>query len=146
MQGIADSVTQSLYFEFAGTAAELMLADAFLRGVTPIADTIQNMKAPFSKKANKVSPEKAREDDSVSLQRSFCETAMISLVICEPAALLISTSYWILMNSSAGEPGSPGIPVTQTLFNLAIMLFGELVVTDRILAYVSNRFSAISSI
>ena len=44
------------------------------------------------------------------------------------------------MDANPSEPGSPKIPVSQTLSTLVIMLVGELAVTDGFIAYVSNKF------
>ena len=65
---------------------------------------------------------------------------MIMITISEAAGLLASSAFWLLMDANPSEPGSPKIPVAQTLKTLAIMLVGELVVTDGIIAYVSNKF------
>ena len=64
---------------------------------------------------------------------------MTMLTITEAASLLISSSFWPVMNANPQEPGSPSIPVSQTLKSLAIMLVGELVVTDGVVAYISNK-------
>jgi hypothetical protein len=151
MQGSSETVEESLLFEVAGTVAELLLADALLKSRTPISDVLQGLKYIFPSKqqSDKVSPDDAQIPKRLtrrslrgvnSWQRFFCETVMISITITEAAALLISSLFWLLMDSNPNEPGSPKIPISQTIFNLAVMLFGELVVTDGIVAYVSNKF------
>ena len=61
-------------------------------------------------------------------------------MLSEASALLCSSSFWLLMDANPSEPGSPMIPASQTLKTLAIMLAGELVVTDSAVAYASNKF------
>ena len=53
MQGSAENVGQSLLFELAGTVAELLLADSFLKSRTPIADTVSMVRGLLSRGANK---------------------------------------------------------------------------------------------
>ena len=143
MQGSAETVLHSIIYEIAGTLAELTLADVFLKGRTPIDDTVHNLKSILGvKKSNKVTPVLTRGSLTGvdSWRRSFCETAMIMLTISEASGLLVSSAFWLLMEANPSEPGSSKIPVAQTLKTLAIMLVGELVVTDGIIAYVSNKF------
>jgi len=65
---------------------------------------------------------------------------MIILTITEAMSLLVSSTFWLLMNANPGNPGSAAIPVSQTLFNFGVMAFGEFIVTDGAIAYVSNKF------
>ena len=44
------------------------------------------------------------------------------------------------MDANPSEPGSPKIPVTQTLSMLVIMLIGDFIVADGIITYMSNKF------
>mmetsp|Transcript_30094 Transcript_30094/g.59774 ORF Transcript_30094/g.59774 Transcript_30094/m.59774 type:complete len:385 (+) Transcript_30094:633-1787(+) len=143
MQGSAETVLHSIIYEIAGTLAELTLADAFLKSRTPIGDAVHNLKSVLGgKKSNKVSPAKTRLSLTGvdSWQRSFCETTMIMITISEAAGLFASSAFWLVMDANPSEPGSPKIPAAQTLNTLAIMLVGELVVTDGIIAYMSNKF------
>mmetsp|Transcript_1292 Transcript_1292/g.2880 ORF Transcript_1292/g.2880 Transcript_1292/m.2880 type:complete len:257 (-) Transcript_1292:41-811(-) len=142
MQGSAETVLESLIYEVAGTVAELALADAFLKSRTPIGDAVNTLKSVLGgKKSNKVSPAKTRGSlkGADSLLRSFCETAMIMITLSEAAGLLVSSAFWLVMDANPSEPGSPKIPTVQILRTLAIMLIGELVITDGIIAYVSNK-------
>ena len=143
MQGSAEAVLESLIYEVAGTVAELTLADAFLKSRTPIADTVHTLKSVLGiKKSNKVAPVVTNGSlkGTDSLLRSFCETTMIMITISEAAGLLASTAFWLILDANPSEPGSPKIPVAQTLTTLAIMLVGEIAVTDGIIAYMSNKF------
>ena len=138
MQGSAETVAESILFEIAGTFAELTLADSLLKSRTPLGDTY----LMFRRKNNKVTPAKTRLSlkGDESLQRSFCEQSMMMLTISEAAALLTSTLFWLLLDANPGKPGSPKIPIAQTLSTLAVMLVGEFIFTDGIIAYASNKY------
>ena len=159
MQGSAETVEESLLFEVAGTLAELAIADALLKSRTPIGDVLQTLNSVFSvrkQQSGRVTPDDASSNGDAtqvqkritrrslrgqaSLQRSFCETCMFMLTISEATSLLVSSLFWLLMDANPNVPGSPKIPVSQTLKTLVIMLIGELFVTDGIVAYVSNKF------
>jgi hypothetical protein len=47
----------------------------------------------------------------------------------------------MIMNAAPGDPGSKSIPLSQSLFNLAVMLFGEVILTDGIVAYMARHSS-----
>ena len=145
MQGSAETVAESLLYEAAGTIAELAVADAFLKSRTPFLNQEIVMRSCLSK--TKVSPAKGPDDHQRSrinereaCRRTFCEMSMVMISITEAAGLLNSSIFWLLMSANPNEPGSPPVPVRQTLINLAIMLFGELIVTDGAIAYVSHTF------
>ena len=143
MQGSAETVLESSIYEVAGTVAELTLADSLLKSRTPLGDTMYTLKFFFVRNNNnKVAPALTRRSLTGvdSWQRSFCETVMIMITIAEAAGLLASSFFWLVMDANPSEPGSPKIPTAQILKTLAIMLVGELVVTDGIIAYVSNKF------
>ena len=80
------------------------------------------------------------KEDRQKWKIQFCETTMHLLLLSEALALLVSSYFWLLMKSNPAEPGSPAIPVSQTLTNMGIMIFGELVVTDGIIGYASHKF------
>jgi hypothetical protein len=153
MQGSATSLSQSLMFEFSGTISELLVADALLRGATPIRDNVEMMKSVtlnlFSKFNVAPSPQadddsgaaNAADDEATNEQRrKFCSSALVILSIAEGTNMVSSTLYWMLNNSNPGAAGSNSIPLSQTMTNLAVMLFGELVVTDGIVAYLAHNF------
>ena len=98
-------------------------------------------------KSRKVQPEGVEvagqtntKEDRQKWKIKFCETTMHLLLLSEALALLVSSYFWLLMKSNPAEPGSPAIPVSQTLTNMGIMIFGELVVTDGIIGYASHKF------
>mmetsp|Transcript_5991 Transcript_5991/g.10884 ORF Transcript_5991/g.10884 Transcript_5991/m.10884 type:complete len:430 (+) Transcript_5991:462-1751(+) len=150
MQGSAGSVSESLIFEVAGTVSELVTADSLLQGITPWDATIGpcwNLLNTYMCKNRKVQPEgvEVKREESTKEDRrrwkiQFCETTMHLLMLSEALALLVSSYFWLLMKSNPAEPGSPAIPVSQTLTNMGIMIFGELVVTDGIIGYASHKF------
>mmetsp|Transcript_30093 Transcript_30093/g.59771 ORF Transcript_30093/g.59771 Transcript_30093/m.59771 type:complete len:477 (+) Transcript_30093:633-2063(+) len=145
MQGSAETVGESILYEIAGTLSELWMADQLLRSRTPIFHYTTMLRyyinAAFAKKTKVVPASSGRPLTGMeSLRKSLCETAMIMITISEAAGLLASSAFWLVMDANPSEPGSPKIPVAQTLKTFAIMLIGELVVTDGIVAYVSNKF------
>ncbi|GMI03430.1 hypothetical protein TrVE_jg5912 [Triparma verrucosa] len=157
MQGSARSVSEGLIFEVAGTVSELVTADSLLQGITPWDSTLlkymcKSNKPGDAKEANtKVQPEgvemagqTSTKEDRRQWKIQFCETTMHLLMLSEALALLISSYFWLLMRANPGDPGSPAIPVSQTLTNMGIMLFGELVVTDGIIGYASHKFQRYS--
>ncbi|GMI00037.1 hypothetical protein TrVE_jg14292 [Triparma verrucosa] len=149
VQGSAGSVGESLIFEVAATVSELVTADSLLQGITPWNATFEpcwNL-LKYICKSRKVQPEgvemagqKSKKEDRRKWKVQFCETTMHLLMLSETVALLVSSYFWLLMRVNPGEPGSPAIPVSQTLTNMGIMLFGELVITDGIIGYASHKF------
>ncbi|GMH64082.1 hypothetical protein TrST_g1142 [Triparma strigata] len=149
MQGSAGSVSESLIFEVAGTVSELVTADSLLQGITPWDATIGpclNLLNTYTCMRRKVQPsgvEMARQttaEDRRKWKIQFCETTMHLLMLSEALSLLASSYFWLLMKSNPAAPGSAAIPVSQTLTNMGIMIFGELVVTDGIIGYASHKF------
>ncbi|GMH72124.1 hypothetical protein TrRE_jg12783 [Triparma retinervis] len=150
MQGSATTVTDSIMYEVAGTIAELFIADSLLKSRTPVQDMWMSFTSIVLRRGgeSKVAPEQqvvpmpsrnSLRGTEYNLRR-FCETCMIVLTISEAAALIVSSTFWLVMNANPGEPGSEGIPIEQTLLNFGVMLFGELVLTDGIVAYASHKF------
>ena len=124
MQGSAETTGQSIAYEVGGTISELFFADAFLKGITPVQDTLYYIRKVLgnSDPNPKVSPEEGecdgdspmpRQTSSTSLQHVFCSTAMVMLTVTEATALLSSSYFWLLMSASPRPPGSPAIPVSQ---------------------------------
>ena len=162
MQGSATSLGQSLLYELSGTCAELMTADTLLRGRTVFGDTLELAKEAKShaskiahigsREQQKVSPAPepgsmdaalpiVSNDDEAVQSREFCSIALLITCLAESASIIISSTYWGIMNANPGAPGAAAIPLTQTLLNLAIMLIGEVFVTDVIVAYAARNFS-----
>ena len=148
LQGSAETKTEAVLFEVSGTIAELFIADSLLKGKTPIQDMWTTLKTVFLRRDSQVASEEALSNQPTrnSLKgtdyslRRFCESCMIILTITEAMSLLVSSTFWLLMNANPGNPGSAAIPVSQTLFNFGVMAFGEFIVTDGAIAYVSNKF------
>ena len=72
----------------------------------------------------------------------FCATVMIINTITEASGLVVGSLFWICCNANPSTPGGGGIELSQAMINLVIMLFGELVLSDSIVAYVSYKFSS----
>ncbi|GMH73222.1 hypothetical protein TrST_g7039 [Triparma strigata] len=155
MQGSANTVSQSLIFEVAGTISELITADSLLQGVTPWEDTfgrllklckrsgdnvVQPREGEGEEETGQIKTQRSTKEERRKWKLQFCETTMHLLLLSEALALLVSSYFWLLMRANPGDPGSPAIPISQTLTNMCIMLFGELVVTDSIIGYASHTF------
>ena len=72
----------------------------------------------------------------------FCETTMVVFIIAEASALVVSTSFWLLMHANPAKPGSYAIPVSQTIINFFVMIVGECIVTDGIIAILSHHLTS----
>ena len=102
------------------------MADALLKGRTPIQDIFHNVSRLVSKGDNKVQPDSGLKLTGIEkTQHEFCETALLMLMIYEASALLVVSAFWGLTNSNPNEPGSLRIPRRQKILNTAVMLFGE---------------------
>jgi len=66
----------------------------------------------------------------------------VTFIISEATALVVSTCFWLLMHANPSLPGSAAISTSQTLLNAVIMLIGEVVVTDGIIAFLSNKLKS----
>jgi hypothetical protein len=86
-------------------------------------------------------PAFAPTSNSADLRREFCSSALIMLSIAECANIFVASSYYIFVPSNPGAPGSPKIQISQSLLNLLIMLVGELVITDGLIAYLARHFN-----
>ncbi|GMI24046.1 hypothetical protein TeGR_g12076 [Tetraparma gracilis] len=74
-------------------------------------------------------------------RQHFCASALVIISIAEGTSIFVSCGFWMIMNAAPGDPGSKSIPLSQSLFNLAIMLFGEVILTDGIVAYMARHSS-----
>jgi len=78
-------------------------------------------------------------DSYVKARKKFCGVALIHLSLSECTSILASATFWLVGNANPAAPGSNAIPADQTLRNLAIMLAGELVLTDGLIAYIGRH-------
>ncbi|GMI55487.1 hypothetical protein TeGR_g625, partial [Tetraparma gracilis] len=133
MQGSATTFTESVILELTGTLCELATADTLLKGDTPVSSTV-DMTMSIKRSLTTMSIGRAEE------RRDFCGSALIQLSICECSSIFVSTSMFLFLGINPGAPGSRTIPVGQTLVNLFVMLFGELILTDAIIAYTARHW------
>lgn len=76
-------------------------------------------------------------------QRSvFCATAMIMNTITEASGLVVGSLFWICCKANPSTSDGRSLNLSQALSNFAIMLFGELILSDFIVAYTSHFFSS----
>jgi hypothetical protein len=71
----------------------------------------------------------------------FCSDLIIMLAVAEAAALVATTAEILGARTNFGaEPGTPQKSYMLTGANFAIMLFGELVVTDGVVGWLAKTF------
>ncbi|GMI25223.1 hypothetical protein TeGR_g3086 [Tetraparma gracilis] len=89
-------------------------------------------------------PEEREKAEKAENRRIFCGAALMMHSISECTNIFAATGYYTLLSANPGAAGSPSIPFSQSMTNLAVMLVGELIVTDGIIAYIarhSKRYS-----
>mmetsp|Transcript_19637 Transcript_19637/g.41038 ORF Transcript_19637/g.41038 Transcript_19637/m.41038 type:complete len:599 (+) Transcript_19637:322-2118(+) len=72
----------------------------------------------------------------------FCATAMMINTITEASGLIVGSLLWIGCNANPSTMSKGAIDTNKAILNLAIMLFGELVLSDSAVAYMSHRFAS----
>ena len=157
----------SIVLELCGTFAEVYTADVLLQGRTNLDDFIITIRwclglcgcASSKTTDNKVHSQQSIEKDTKLERRTtfdhetatdkkrhqrmiFCATVMIINTITEASGLVVGSLFWICCNANPSTPGGGGIELSQAMINLVIMLFGELVLSDSVVAYVSHKFSS----
>jgi len=141
MQSSAQSASSSIYYELIGTLVELVACHSLLKGNTPWRECVVFTKELW-RRGRRMAPEideEADESRKSVLRRKFCASAVIMMSIGEACSILASCGYYLLINVNPSLPGSERIPRSQTLTSLAIMLVGELIVTDGIVSWMSNK-------
>ena len=155
-----------MILELCGTFAEVYTADVLLQGRTNLDDYILSIKwclgqcgCVASKADNKVHVQERQItkrttfDRAIESQKSaaekkshqrtvFCATVMIINTITEASGLIVGSLFWICCNANPSTAGGGGIDMSQAFVNLIIMLFGELVLSDSVVAYISYKFSS----
>lgn len=80
--------------------------------------------------------EAVEEEANLLYRRKYCSSVMIMIGISEAASIVTSSSFWLITNINPGAPpGSSRLPQSQIVINLFIMLFGEVVLTDFLVAW-----------
>jgi hypothetical protein len=154
IQGAAISATQALLFETAAAFAELTTFDGLLRGKTPFQETKESLQVLMSccsagdRSATRVEDEnmiqqniehQITNDEEPKLL--FCSDAVILLSVSEGSTLVSVTAVsYVMRRNIGGGPGAGPINAALVWTNLAIMLVGELVVTDGIMGLLARRF------
>lgn len=163
MQGTAQNLTSAILLEISGTVSEVMLADALLRGRPPYESkkklviwlwNIVSLKRFRTKAAALVVPEsqhmwlkKTRPSGLNTMQKikrtqvDFCASAMMILTITEGASVLAIASFMFMgsplsFDSITSYPER--IPRWVVATNYAIMLVGEVFITDGIVTLMSR--------
>ena len=131
MSGTAETTAQALAYEISATGAELLSANALLRGKTPGRKYWKNFTWLFSKVSNKVAieeevialseeeelkaTEKKATDELIEKTRlQYCADAVIMIGVCE-AVSLIQVFVYLYNNPSnlAGAVGMLAVAKTQ---------------------------------
>ena len=74
----------------------------------------------------------------LKFKRKFVTATISMLGIAEASSIFIATAFTKIQGVNFGPVGSPRVSDFLLLFNLAIMVFGEVVVTDGMVAYLSS--------
>ena len=65
-------------------------------------------------------------------------SSILMLGIVEASSIFITTAYSKINRVNFGPAGGPIVPDSLLFFNLAIMIFGEVILTDGLVAYLSS--------
>ena len=71
-------------------------------------------------------------------KRKFLTNSIMMLGIMEACSIFITTAFSKIYGINFGPAGSPKVTDFLLFFNLAVMVFGEVVLTDGIVAYLSS--------
>mmetsp|Transcript_16015 Transcript_16015/g.29987 ORF Transcript_16015/g.29987 Transcript_16015/m.29987 type:complete len:587 (+) Transcript_16015:165-1925(+) len=162
MQGSAESIIEMVFLEVVGTLCEFSMADGLLRGLSPIDATRSylGMKTKAEKmRLLKVEPaasdksQMASEDKGPALtvkrkmsvatkietsRQVFCAGVLIMIAVAEAAAIFSSSLFFYALQINPAEPGSKALSDGTVIKNFVVMLFGEFVLTDAVLAVASH--------
>ena len=83
--------------------------------------------------------ETLRED--LEFKRKFAATCMLMLGLSEGFSIIIATASNVANRVNYGPAGSPKVLHSQNAINLVVMLIGELVVTEGLIANLSKKWS-----
>ena len=67
---------------------------------------------------------------------------MVINTVTEASGLIIGSLFWVVCKANSSKAGSGSIDVSRAMRNLVIMLFGELVISDTVVAYLSYKFAS----
>ena len=133
MQSSAENVMQATAFELFATGAEVLTLDGMLKGLTPIQEIRTTLTCS--------KPDDAATGELTGDRVVFCSDAIIMLTVSEAAALVICSAEVLLGRVNLGSvPGAPRKAASLIWSNFAIMLFGELVITDGIVEWLARTF------
>ncbi|GMH65263.1 hypothetical protein TrRE_jg4853 [Triparma retinervis] len=86
--------------------------------------------------------EESAGDKNKRQKTEFCATVMIMTTITEASGLVVGSLFWICCNANPSSSGGESLDVSQAMLNFVIMLFGELVLSDSVVAYLSHKFES----
>ena len=169
LSGSAQNDQQLFLFEVMATFVELQFANDFLIGTTPVESYIimfRNMKKKVFPNSVVPQPQEEAEEevnveeggggeiavlpggegkqwtdaDEKGLRHRFCANSLLMSSFTEGLSIFAVGTYMYTIPSNPGAvPGSPPLPKSQVVKNTLYMLFGELFITDGIIAWVSAR-------
>ncbi|GMI53906.1 hypothetical protein ScalyP_jg6504 [Parmales sp. scaly parma] len=146
MAGSATSVAEAVVFEICGLIAEVVVINQYLRGFTPWMKLKMNYRSAtklfFSKKTS-VAPDTDLSDDNCDsetegLRLEFCAYVVLYQTLCEGICIFAVVAYVLIIPVSFGPAGSARIERSVVLTNAAIMVVGELFVSDLVILLASR--------
>ncbi|GMI18760.1 hypothetical protein TrLO_g14382 [Triparma laevis f. longispina] len=113
------------------------------KGKIEVGDDVESNDEGYENENENENRNKAVEEEANLLyRRKYCSSVMIMIGISEAASIVTSSSFWLITNINPGAPpGSSRLPQSQIVINLFIMLFGEVVLTDFLVAWASVKFT-----
>ena len=138
MQGAASTSLEVVVYEVCETLTELFLADSLLRGLTPLQGNLAFLAALAARRGNCVVQSKT----SIQIETyHYCSSAMIITGICEATSIFVALAIWLLNPANPGRLGADGrMSVSGLCANFVVMLVGEWLLTDSLIAYISHHF------
>jgi len=150
MTDSAETFTEACLYELSNTGAELISTHDFLRGVTPCRDYLESFKSIYrwckgGENATAEETPESIERKSVirEMRNKFCADAVVVGGLIEASSILtVGAMLLSIPRNMAGEAGSEAVPQIQLVINILVQLFGELIVTDGLIAYASMTFTS----
>ena len=157
MQGSAADTQTAVIYEVSGLISEWLTVEGLLKGLTPVRATEDKLKAKAAWMKSKVQPEPEHEPTEMSAPEAateedkrvearaesrvrFCVGALLMLNISEATSICISSMFWVVLRLNASAPGARPLPKAQIAINTFIMVFGEVVITDGAIAWLSSTY------
>ena len=161
MQTSASTPAEAIVFELSATVSEVSMSDVFLRGETPmdgLFDVTKQCKWSCKRKIKtQVRPMGKESETSLHIgtknleavetlqanrefKRRFAITCILVLSLVEASSIIVSIAFVKIWNINFGPAGGAGISNRMLGINLTVMMFGEVVLSDGFVSYLSSRW------